>query len=109
MPLKVVRTAKNNNAALDKDTAIAVADHFKMLSDPTRVRLLAVLAEGELCVSELTEILDMEQSAVSHQLRSLRSYQLVRNRKVGRQVYYTLNDQRIRDLLSSSLAHMQST
>jgi ArsR family transcriptional regulator len=91
--------------SLDKDTAKAVANQFRVLSDPTRVRLLAALAERELCVSELMEILQMEQSIVSHQLRTLRGLQLVRNRKVGRQVYYSLNDQHIRDLLSRGLSH----
>ncbi|NJL93827.1 MAG: helix-turn-helix transcriptional regulator [Anaerolineae bacterium] len=94
-------------AALDFATARTVAERFKVLSDPTRVRLLAALAERELCVTELTQILDMEQSAVSHQLRALRSSELVRNRRVGRQVYYSLNDHHIRDLLSSGLSYTQ--
>lgn len=92
---------------LDSKTAAAVADRFKILADPTRVRLLAALAQRELCVSELTTMLEMEQSAVSHQLRTLRSYDLVQHRKVGRQVYYRLNDLYIRDLLSSSLAQFE--
>lgn len=96
-----------NNTSLDTETAIAIADKFKILSDPTRVRLLSILAEKEVCVSELTQILDMEQSAVSHQLRTLRGCQLVRNRKVGRQVYYSLNDPHIRELLFSGLAYSQ--
>jgi len=103
----MIRSPKVKNPGLDSNTASAVADRFKILSDPTRVRLLAALADRELCVSELTEMLQMEQSAVSHQLRTLRGWHLVRNRKVGRQVYYTLNDQYIRDLLSRSLAHVE--
>lgn len=103
----MIRAPKLKYPGLDTQAASAVADRFKILSDPTRVRLLAALVDRELCVSELTDILQMEQSAVSHQLRTLRSWQLVRNRKVGRQVYYTLNDQYIRDLLSRSLAHME--
>ena len=94
--------------ALDAETASAVAERFKILADPTRVRLLSLLAQRELCVSELTEILEMEQSAVSHQLRTLRGFQLVRYRKVGRQVYYRLKDQDIQELLSQSLAHMRA-
>ena len=91
---------------IDEGTARAVAHRFKILADPTRVRLLSVLADRELCVSELTELLDMEQSAISHQLRTLRGLQLVRHRKVGRQVYYRLNDRYIKELLSNSLAHI---
>jgi len=94
--------------AIDAKTASAVADRFKILADPTRVRLLSVLAQRELCVSELTEILGMEQSAVSHQLRTLRGCQLVRHRKVGRQVYYRLQDYHIKELLSHSIDHMSA-
>jgi len=86
------------------DTAVAVADRFKILSDPTRVRLLTALAEREHCVSELTDMLQMEQSAISHQLRNLRSLDLVHHRKVGRQVYYRLNDEYIEALLMQSLS-----
>lgn len=100
-PTRLIHKVK----VLDAATAVAVADKFKVLSDPTRVRLLAALADRELCVSELTEILQMEQSAVSHQLRTLRGWRLVGNRRVGRQVYYSLDDQEIRDLLSHGLAH----
>jgi ArsR family transcriptional regulator, lead/cadmium/zinc/bismuth-responsive transcriptional repressor len=96
------------NHTMDSETAIALADRFKILADPTRVRLLSVLAERELCVSELTQLLEMEQSAVSHQLRTLRSWELVQFRKVGRQVYYRLNDRHIQELLSRSLAHMEN-
>jgi len=95
------------NGTMDSDTAIAVADHFKILSDPTRVRLLSALAERELCVSELTILLNMEQSRVSHQLRTLRGLQLVQYRKVGRQVYYRLHNRHIRDLLTRSLAQVR--
>ena len=96
------------NGTIDTRTATAVADRFKILADPTRVRLLSVLSDRELCVSELTTLLDMEQSAVSHQLRTLRGLKLVRHRKVGRQVYYRLNDRHIKELLSNSLAHIQT-
>lgn len=109
MLIETTRSKEKDTARLDCETAIAVADRFKVLSDPTRVRLLAALSHRELCVSELTEILEMEQSAVSHQLRTLRSWQLVRNRKVGRQVYYKLNDQYIQDLLSRGLSLMDNT
>ena len=100
-----VKAVRGQQDAIDAETASAVADRFKILADPTRVRLLSALAQRELCVSELTEILDMEQSAVSHQLRTLRGCKLVRHRKVGRQVYYRLKDHEIKELLSNSLAN----
>src|SRR5258708_39757300 len=87
-PVSVERAAAD---LLDDKSAIALADFFKAMADPTRVRMLSALARTELCVNDLTLILNMEQSAVSHQLRALRKWRLVRHRKVGRQVYYTLD------------------
>ncbi len=87
-PVSVERAAAD---LLDNKSAVALADFFKALADPTRVRMLSALARTELCVNDLTLILNMEQSAVSHQLRALRKWRLVRHRKVGRQVYYTLD------------------
>lgn len=103
-----VKAPRKPKTALDSETAGAVADRFKILSDPTRVRLLAALAEKELCVRELTEMLGMNQSAVSHQLSSLRTWQLVNHRKVGRQVFYRLKDEHIEQLLTQSVAHVES-
>ncbi len=76
---------------LDAESATNLAEFFKAMADPTRVRMLSALARTELCVNDLTTMLNMEQSAVSHQLRALREWQLVRCRKVGRQVYYMLD------------------
>ena len=87
-PVSVERASAD---LLDDKSAIALADFFKAMADPTRVRMLSALARTELCVNDLTLILNMEQSAVSHQLRALRKWRLVRHRKVGRQVYYTLD------------------
>jgi ArsR family transcriptional regulator, lead/cadmium/zinc/bismuth-responsive transcriptional repressor len=87
-PINVERAAAD---LLDDDSANALADFFKAMADPTRVRVLSALARTELCVNDLTIMLNMEQSAVSHQLRALRHWRLVRCRKVGRQVYYTLD------------------
>jgi len=87
-PANVERAAAD---LLDTLSAVALADFFKAMADPTRVRLLSALARTELCVNDLTIILNMEQSAVSHQLRALREWRLVRARKAGRQVYYTLD------------------
>jgi DNA-binding transcriptional ArsR family regulator len=95
------------NGALDNNTAAAVADLFKALADPTRVRMIAALADRELCVNDLTALLGMEQSAVSHQLRALREWRLVRRRRVGRQAYYSLDDSHVHDMLFRSLEHVQ--
>lgn len=92
---------------LDVATATHVASMFQALSDPTRVRIISLLSERELCVHTIVEALDMTQSAVSHQLRTMRDMRLVRARKEGRHVYYCLEDGHIQDLYDQGLAHIQ--
>lgn len=92
---------------IDSDTAHGLAETFAALGDPNRVRLLSALMEGELCVFDLAAVLGMSQSAVSHQLRVLRALRLVRARKSGRTVFYTLDDDHIRDLFNRGLEHYQ--
>src|SRR5262245_46986545 len=92
---------------VDSTTAQEVAQLFKALSDPTRVRLISVLAEHELCVHSIVEALGMTQSAISHQLQTLRMLRLVRSRKEGKHVYYTLDDTHIANLFRQGLAHIR--
>jgi ArsR family transcriptional regulator len=92
---------------LSLEDAGRVADLFKALSDPTRVRIIGLLAHAELCVGDLARILQMTQPAISHQLRVLRNLRIVRGRKEGRHVYYTLMDDHIHDLFDQGLAHVQ--
>ncbi|MGC9397458.1 MAG: ArsR/SmtB family transcription factor [Anaerolineae bacterium] len=92
---------------LDEHTAERLACTFKALSDPTRVRIIAALAERELCVHELAEALDMSHSAISHQLMTLREMRLVRFTKEGRHVFYALDDDHIGRLFRQSLEHIQ--
>lgn len=87
--------------------ATRLAELFKALSDPSRVRIISALAYTELCVYDLAATLGMSQSAVSHQLRSLRELRLVRYRKEGRNVYYQLDDEHIQDLFQRGLEHVQ--
>lgn len=91
---------------LSEETIDAMAARFKSLGDPTRLRILALLFEGERCVGDLAEHLDVSQSAVSHQLRILRAYDIVRYRKEGREVFYYLADDHIRDILLQTLEHI---
>ena len=91
---------------LDDSTAIRLAETFKALSDPTRVRIVSLLAEAELCVCDLAAALGMSQSAVSHQLRSLRDLRLVRWHREGRQIFYTLDDEHVADLFRRGLEHV---
>jgi DNA-binding transcriptional ArsR family regulator len=87
--------------------AAALAATFAVLGDPTRVRLLDALARRELCVCELAELIGSSDSAVSHQLRLLRSLRLVRSRRSGRMIFYTLDDDHIRQLLDQSRRHIE--
>jgi len=94
-------------ALLDGLSATHLADIFKALSDPTRVRIVSILARTELCVCDLAATLGMTQSAVSHQLRLMRDMRVVRSRKAGRMVYYSLDDEHIRDLFQRGLEHVK--
>lgn len=87
----------------------AVSDLFKMLGDPTRVRILDTLAQGERCVCDIAELVGMSESAVSHQLRLLRTTRLVRVRRAGRQAFYALDDHHIIGLLHDAQRHVQES
>lgn len=91
---------------IDDSTAELLADTFKALSDPTRVRMVSLLADAELCVCDLAAALGMSQSAVSHQLRTLRDMRLVRRRREGRQIFYALDDKHVADLYRRGLEHV---
>ncbi|GAB4276986.1 MAG: metalloregulator ArsR/SmtB family transcription factor [Deferrisomatales bacterium] len=92
--------------ALDEAPAEALAETFKILGDPTRVRILLALSQRELCVCDLAELFDVTPSAVSHQLRLLRAARLVRARREGRLVYYNLDDDHVRTLFAEGLRHV---
>jgi DNA-binding transcriptional ArsR family regulator len=91
---------------VDDPTALNLAETFRALSDPTRVRIVSLLADAELCVCDLAAALGMSQSAVSHQLRTLRDLRLVRWRRAGRQIFYTLDDEHVADLFRRGLDHV---
>lgn len=88
-------------------TSTHLADLFSALSDPTRLRIISVLLEGELNVGEIAARLAMSESAVSHQLRGLRQMKLVRARKDGRQVFYALDDDHVSKLYLMGLDHVE--
>jgi DNA-binding transcriptional ArsR family regulator len=89
-----------------EETVFTMAESFKALADPTRLRILALLFDSERCVSDLADHLEVSQSAVSHQLRILRSLDIVRYRKDGREVFYDLADDHVRDILVRTLEHI---
>ena len=88
-------------------TVEGLADTFRVLGDPTRVRILDALASGELCVCDIASLVGISESAVSHQLRLLRSMRLVRPRRAGRLVYYAVDDHHILALLNQAMTHVE--
>jgi len=102
-----VRVRGTQEHLIDGLTATRLAQTFKALSDPTRVRIISALSHNEMCVYDLAAALGMSQSAISHQLRTLREMRLVRFRKEGRHVYYTLDDEHIHDLFHQGLDHIE--
>ncbi len=94
-------------ALVDALTAERMAQTFRALADPTRVRILSALTKTELCVSDLAVVLGMSISAISHQLRLLRGLRLVRRRRAGKHIYYALDDEHVRDLFERGLEHVQ--
>jgi len=95
------------NRMVDEASAAELAEMFKALGDPTRVKLIGALLINELCVHDLCVLLDMGQSAVSHQLRYLRNLRIVKRRKAGKTVYYSLDDAHIEQIFSLTLQHLK--
>jgi DNA-binding transcriptional ArsR family regulator len=96
---------RSSRTALRGPELLAVAATFRTLSDPTRLRILSLLGESECCVHELCAGLGMSQPAVSHQLRLLRVAHLVRARRVGREVFYALDDDHVMELVAQARSH----
>lgn len=99
------RVQQARTQMIDESTAAGLAQTFQALSDPSRIRLISALMDCELCVCDLTTLVGMTQSAVSHQLRILRNLRLVKNRREGRTVFYSIDDDHIRDLFQRGLEH----
>ncbi|MGP1414874.1 MAG: ArsR/SmtB family transcription factor [Treponema sp.] len=83
-----------------------LSDFFKNFGDSTRLKIVSALMSGELCVADICEVLEMSTSAVSHQLRILRQAKMVRSRRDGKQVYYSIDDNHVGILYSVGLAHL---
>jgi DNA-binding transcriptional ArsR family regulator len=105
--LHPARVAELRQALIGGDDVIDLAETFRVLGDPTRVRILDALSHGELCVCDLAALVSMSESAVSHQLRLLRHLRLVRPRRDGRMVFYALDDRHIITLFRQGLRHVQ--
>ena len=84
-----------------------LADLFKIFGDTTRIRILYSLFDDELCVGDISEILGLTQSSVSHQLRILKDSKLVKFRRAGKSIYYSLDDEHVRSILNLGMEHLE--
>ncbi|MBQ8160937.1 MAG: helix-turn-helix transcriptional regulator [Clostridia bacterium] len=90
----------------DEQHLTQLSDLFKIFGDSTRIRILYILFEEEVCVCDIARLLGMTQSAVSHQLRILKSARLIKNRRDGKTIFYSLSDDHVRTLLSQGMEHI---
>ena len=90
----------------DEEALYDLAELFKLFGDSTRIKILYVLFASEMCVCDIAQLLNMSQSAISHQLRALKQAKLVRYRREGKQVFYSLSDGHVRTILGQGMEHV---
>lgn len=95
-----------NEKMPEVETLYNLAELFKIFGDSTRIRILFVLFEAEVCVCDLADALNMTQSAISHQLRILKQNKLVKNRREGKSIFYSLADDHVRTIIAQGLDHV---
>ena len=89
-----------------KELLYGLSEFYKIFGDQTRLRILDALLNKPLCVNEISELLDMTQSAISHQLKNLRTSNLVKTDKIGKNVYYSISDEHVKIILKYGLEHI---
>ena len=90
-----------------EETLFDLAELFKIFGDSTRIKILYVLFEAELCVCDIAAVLNMSQSAISHQLRTIKQARLVKNRREGKTVYYSLADDHVKTIIGMAIEHLE--
>ncbi len=95
-----------NEKMPDEEELIELAELFKIFGDSTRIRILYVLTEAEVCVCDLAEALNMTQSAISHQLRILKTARLVKSRRSGKSIFYSLADDHVKTIIAQGSEHI---
>ncbi len=100
-----VEKAKARVRELDGNTILRLSEIFKIMGDPTRLRIIHALSSGEMCVCDIAAALGMEHSAISHQLRLLRNARVVKYRRQGKEAVYSLDDEHVLRLFSEGLEH----
>ena len=101
---EVVENVKNKLPK--EETLYDLAELFKVFGDSTRIKIICSLFESEMCVCDLSVLLNISQSAISHQLRVLKSARLVKFRRAGKVIYYSLDDEHIKQIFDAGLHHM---
>ena len=96
----------DNNYPTDEETLYQLAELFKVFGDSTRIRILHALSLNELCVQDIADTLNMTQSAISHQLRILKQAELVKFRRDGKAIYYSLADDHVATIMKQGLEHV---
>ena len=91
---------------INEETLYDVAELFKAFADTTRIKIISVLKEEELCVGAISELINVSQSAVSHQLRVLKNSKIVKHKRVGKQMFYSLDDEHIQKIYDMGLEHI---
>jgi DNA-binding transcriptional ArsR family regulator len=99
--------ARVRKAMPDEETMLDLADLFKMFADSTRVKIILALLNSELCVCDIAALLGMTTSAISHQLRLLRQTKLVKTRRDGTVIFYSLDDEHVRNIVAQGLCHVK--
>lgn len=92
---------------LAEEEVYFLADLFKVFGDPTRIKVLYLLLKGELCVNDIAASLGMSQSSISHQLKILKQHRLVKFRREGKTIFYSLDDDHVVNILSQGLEHIE--
>lgn len=98
---------KDNFNIPSEDIVIELADTFKVFSDSSRIKILYTMMKGEMCVCHIAEKINMTHSAVSHQLKTLKQARLIKSRKKGKEVYYSLDDEHIEKILNVVIEHIK--
>ena len=105
LPLEAVNHIREDMPP--EDALYDLADFFKVFADSTRIKMLYTLSYSEMCVCDLAKMLLMSQSAISHQLRTLKQMNLVRNRREGKTIFYSLADDHIKSILNQGMEHIE--
>ncbi len=106
-PVNEALVAQAKAAMLPDELLLSVSALFKVIGDPTRTRIVLALDQRELCVSDLSTVLGMTKSAISHQLSAMKQSKIVKSRRDGVNIFYSLDDQHITDIIELALTHMK--